>query len=110
LKDKPYNGIYYDTVVVTVATSRAKAVPTLREALGPRHRKEAAKISLLNHIALVFWSEAQGAYWYRLSDEPATIHAKRVDEGVRALVPKREPRARLVTNTSAYKRPVRRKR
>ena len=64
--DKVFVGIYYETVVITRAKKRADAVPALRAALGERHGREAAPVSLMNHIALVYWSDKRKSSWYRL--------------------------------------------
>jgi len=106
--DKVFVGIYYETVVITRAKKRADAVPALRAALGERHGREAAPVSLMNHIALVYWSDKRKSSWYRLpgSDDACAIHPSRVGAALRALVPTKEPdRAGWDGNTSASRKP-----
>jgi hypothetical protein len=106
--EKVFIGLFYETVVVTCAAKRADAAAALRKELEPRHRKEASNISLLNHVALLFWSEERSAYWYRLpsTNETCAIHSDRVALPLRSLVPPREPdRPTWLTNTSGAKPP-----
>ena len=106
--DKVFVGIFYETVVVTRAKKRADATVALRKELGARHWEEAQNISLMNHVAFVYWSEKRKSYWYRLpsSDDPCSIHSDRVPAELRALVPKKElDRPGWVTSTSAGKAP-----
>ncbi len=90
---KVFVGLFYDTVIVASARRREDVVPTLRQALAPRHKKEAASISLLNHIAIVHWSKKRAAYWYRLpsSAEACAIHPDRIPAPLRPLVRSQEP-------------------
>jgi hypothetical protein len=90
---KVFVGLYFETVVVAAARRREDAVPALRAALEPRHRREASSISLLNHIAIVHWSKARSAYWYRLPSaaEACSIHPDRVAAKLRPLVRSLEP-------------------
>lgn len=90
---KVFIGVFYDTVVITNASTRADATKALRSALIPRHRREASSISLLNHVALVYWSATRGSFWYRLpsTDDACAIRAERVPNELRGGVPVREP-------------------
>ena len=98
---KVYIGLYFDTVVVAQAPNRDGAVNALRAKLSARHRREARSISLLNHVALVYWSDARQAFWYRLG-APCFIHPARVSEPLRASVAVREPdQDGWLTDTSA---------
>ena len=104
--NKVFIGIYYGTVVVVLAKKRADAAAMLRRRLGERHAREAAKLSLMNHVTFVYWSEHRRSYWYRLPGaNPSAIHPARVRKDLRALVPKKEPdRPTWDSNTSASER------
>jgi len=106
---KVYIGLYFDTVVVTQSPNREGAATALRTKLSARHRREAKSISLLNHIALVYWSEARQAYWYRSgATSPCLIHPARVSATLRASVAVREPdRDGWLTDTGAATPPTR---
>jgi hypothetical protein len=98
---KVYVGLYFDTVVVAQARNRDGAATALRAKLSSRERREVKKISLLNHVALVHWSETRRAFWYRLGVS-CFIHPARVSEPLRALVAVREPdEDGWLTDTSA---------
>ena len=93
-KEKVYVGVFYEVVVVTKATTKQAAARTLRSVLAGRYRDETSTISLLNHVAIVYWSGARGAYWYRFAEEPVMIHPARVDATLRPFVATREPTKR----------------
>ena len=100
-------GLFYETVVVMRAGNRADATVVLRKALDRSDRAEAKAISLMNHVALVYWSDARRSHWYRSSTgEPGSIHEARVPTELRASVPTKEPtRADWITNASAGQAP-----
>ena len=75
-RDKVFVGVFYE----------------MRKALEPRHRREAEAISLMNHVAAVYWSDVRRSYWYRSSTgEPCSIHEARISIELRASIAPKEP-------------------